>query len=47
MNRLRTSLTALAVSLSLSGVADAATRYEELANQPFEKASRRKRRHAA
>lgn len=37
MNRLRTSLTALAVSLSLSGLADAATRYEELANQPFEK----------
>ncbi|MGY5332253.1 DUF1254 domain-containing protein [Pseudomonas protegens] len=37
MNRLRTSLTALAAAITLSGLANAATRYEELANQPFEK----------
>lgn len=36
MSSLRATLTALAVAVSLSGVADAATRYEELANQPFE-----------
>ena len=37
MNRLSSTVTALAVAISLSSVANAATRYEELANQPFEK----------
>lgn len=36
MSSLRNTLTALAVAVSLGSVANAATRYEELANQPFE-----------